>query len=126
MRLYAAYLDPASLDRDKAAVLVKQGMCWPAFLFSFPWALRHRMWMAAALMFAGAAALLLALRWLGADEGTAAFAWLGLASFVGLSANDWRGRVLERRGLRLTALIAAEDAERAALRLFDGRWGAAP
>ena len=44
MRIYTAYLDPASLERDRGVTMVKEGMCWPAFLFSFLWAAWHGLW----------------------------------------------------------------------------------
>ena len=123
MRLFAAYVDPGSLAPDRSAVLVGQGMCWPAFFFSVLWALRHRMWRTAAALAAAAFALDLAAWAAGADAAAAAVLWLGFAAYVGLSANDWRGRALERRGMRLAAVIAAPGAGPAAHRLFDARGG---
>ena len=119
MGLYAAYVDPASPERDRAAAMVKQGMCWPAFVFSVLWALWHRLWLTAVILLIAVAGLDLVLLALGADETTSGIAGLGLAAYIGLSANDWRGRALERRGLRLAAIVAAPDAERAAQRLFE-------
>ena len=119
IRFYAAYVDPSSLERDRAVAMVKQGMSWPAFFFSVLWALRHRMWRTAAILLLAIAGLDRALTVLGADEVASGIAGLGLAAYIGLSANDWRGRALERRGMRLAAIVAASDAERAAQRWFE-------
>lgn len=119
MRLYAAYVDPASPERDRATAMVKQGMCWPAFAFSVLWALWHRLWLTAVILLVAVVGIDIVFRALGADEMTSGIAGLGLAAYIGLSANDWRGRVLERRGMRLAAIVAAPDAERAVQRLFE-------
>ena len=119
IRSYAAYVDPSSLERDRAVAMVKQGMSWPAFFFSVLWALRHRMWWTAAILLLAIAGLDRALAVLGADEIASGIAGLGLAAYIGLSANDWRGRALERRGMRLAAIVAASDAERAVQRWFE-------
>jgi hypothetical protein len=119
IRLYAAYIDPASLEPDRAAALVKQGMCWPAFFFSVLWALWHRLWGTAVLILVAVVALNRLSLVLGADEQTSGIATLGLVAFIGVSANDWRGRALERRGRRLAAIVAAPNSERAVQRLFE-------
>ncbi len=119
IRLYAAYVDPSSVERDRAVAMVRQGMCWPAFFFSVLWALRHRLWGTAAVLLLAIAGLDVALMALGADAVTSGIAVLGLAAHIGLSANDWRGRALERRGMDLAAIVAAPDAERAVQRWFE-------
>ena len=47
MRLYSVHLRRHGLDPDRDIVLVKEGFSWPALLFSFLWALRHQLWLAA-------------------------------------------------------------------------------
>ena len=99
--------------------MVTQGMSWPAFFFSVLWALRHRMWWTAAALLRVIAGFDHALARLGADATATAIAGLGLAAYIGLSANDWRGRALERRGMRLATIVAAPNAERAVQRWFE-------
>ncbi len=124
MRLYAAYVDPSSLERDRAVSMVKQGMSWPAFFFTVLWALWHRMWWTAAILLLAVVGLDLAFGALGADEIASGVVGLGLAVYIGSSANDWRGRALEHRGMRLTAIVAAPDSEQAAHRWLErGRDG---
>ena len=116
MRIYAAYLDPASLEQDRALDLVKEGMCWPAFFFSFLWAAWHRLWWVALALLA---AVVAAFAILAAAGATGILCGLALAAFIGGAANDWRGRALERRGRKLVAVVAGRNAEDAARRFFE-------
>ena len=116
MRIYTAYLDPASLERDRGVTMVKEGMCWPAFFFTFVWAAWHRLWWAALALLAAVAATFAILAAAGA---TGILCGLALAAFVGGAANDWRGRALERRGRRPVAVVAGRGAEEAARRFFE-------
>ncbi len=119
MRIYAAYLDPASLERDRALTLVKEGMCWPAFFFSFLWAAWHGLWWAALALLAAVLAVPAILAAAGADGATGSLFVLAIAAGVGGAANDWRGRALERRGRRQVAVVAGRNAEDAARRYFE-------
>ena len=119
MRIYAAYLDPASLERDRALALVKEGMCWPAFFFSFLWAAWHGLWRAALALLAGLAGAVAALAAAGADPATMLACLLAFALFTGAGANDWRCRGQERRGRRLAALVAGRNADDASRRFFE-------
>ena len=119
MRIYTAYLDPASLEEDRAVTMVKEGMCWPAFFFSFLWAAWHRLWWAALALLAGVAAAATALAAAGADAATGLACLLALSIFIGAAANDWRCRGLERRGRRPVAVVTGRSAEHAARRFLE-------
>ena len=119
MRIYAAYIDPASLAEDRAVTLVKDGMCWPALLFSFLWAAWHRLWWTALALLAAMAAALAALAASGAQPATGLACVVALSVYIGGAANDWRGRGLERRGRRLVAVVAGRNAEDAARRFLE-------
>ena len=119
MRIYAAYLDPASLEPDRGVTMVKEGMCWPAFLFSFLWAAWHGLWREALALLAAALGTAAILTAAGAGGMTGLLCVLAVAAFVGGGANDWRGRALERRGLRQAAAVAGRNAEDAARRFFE-------
>lgn len=118
MRIYAAYLDPASLEQDRDVTMVKEGMCWPAFFFTFLWAAWHRLWWAALALLAAALGLAAVLTALGANGVAGVISAIAVAAFVGAAANDWRARALERRGRTLVAVVAGRNAEDAAHRFF--------
>ena len=119
MRIYAAYIDPASLAEDRAVTLVKDGMCWPALLFSFLWAAWHRLWWTALALLAAMAAALAALAASGAQPATGLACAAALSVYIGGAANDWRCRGLERRGRRLVAVVAGRNGEDAARRFLE-------
>jgi len=117
MRVYTVYRPPGP-DAGDDPLLIREGFCWPAFLFTAFWALWHGLWLVALALLAAEAALGAALEISGAGEATRLAAGLGLAFLVGASANDWRRRWLVRRGATFEGVVAATDDD-AAIR----RWG---
>jgi len=121
LRVYTVHRrGPAELE------LIKEGFCWPAFLFGPLWlAWKHEWlgllaWLGAALVVCGAAALAL-------NEPSQAAVDLGFAALVGFGANDWRRWRLERAGWRLVDLVSARSLRGAEDRLLEeGRLAAAP
>ncbi|HAD86887.1 MAG TPA: DUF2628 domain-containing protein, partial [Rhodospirillaceae bacterium] len=51
MRVFTVHIRRHALDPDKDVRLIKEGFSWPAFLFSFLWALWNRMWWTALGLF---------------------------------------------------------------------------
>src|SRR5262249_12705749 len=63
MRIYTVFLRKAAdplFTPDLDAVFVREGFNWAAFFFTWIWALVNRLWIAAALLFAGDVAIALA------------------------------------------------------------------
>ncbi len=119
MRVYTIHHDPLSADPESEFVVIKEGFCWPALVFTALWALWHRMWLAFALLLAAGVALELALAVSGADEVASLAIGLGYSLLVGYGANDWRRRALARRGLAWMGIVAAANAEAALHRYVD-------
>ena len=101
LRLYSVHRRrPAELE------LVKEGFCWPAFLFGPLWCAARREWLGLAVWLAAALAL-------GAVAGLTLAApaqlavSLGFSVLVGCAANDWRRWRLARAGWRLVDVVAA-------------------
>ncbi len=119
MRVYSVHVRPGSSAPDREAVLVKEGFSWPAFFLGPIWALAHRMWLATLVFLVvevGADVACAAARlapWGAASVG------LGVATAVGMVANDLRRRSLERRGWRGAGLVAASGRDAALRRWFD-------
>lgn len=113
--IYTVHTNSWSAAADGDAVLIKEGFCWPAFLFGPIWALWHGMWRTAiALVILSAAVSGLGLVAGLAEAGDLALS-LGLQAAIGLWANDWRRHVLARRDIFERGTIAARrmrDAER--------------
>ena len=105
----------SALDDARA---VKDGFSWPAFFFSFVWALWRRLWLLAALIFGVEFATGLAADGLGLNVVTETALSLGIALIVGWVANDLVRRDLERRGLTEAGVVMAQSAEDAIERYF--------
>ncbi|HEC14424.1 MAG TPA: DUF2628 domain-containing protein [Rhodospirillales bacterium] len=118
MRLYTVHFRlPAGggPGPDRDLMLIKEGFCWPAFFFSFLWALWNRLWLVAAGLFALELAVNGALGALGVGPVVQAAVSLGLAASIGLLANDLSRWTYARRGLEFIDVVAGggqEDAER--------------
>jgi len=95
---------------------VKDGFSWPAFFFSFLWALTQRLWVPAAVLLAAELAVSAAAEVL--DPTTAIALSLGAMLVVGWIGNDLKRRALERRGLALHDVVLAPSGEEAVRRYF--------
>lgn len=124
MKVYTVHLRTWSAAPDREAVLVREGFCWPAFVFSAAWALYHRMWFVAALMLAATLGLAALQDVLGLDEFVVEAIGLVLALWIGFEANDWRRAALRRRGFAEAGIVVAPGLEHAEHRAFDLRAGA--
>jgi len=115
MRIYTVHYRSDAAGGD--IVLVKEGFCWPAFLFGPLWALARGLWGVALglLVLALAAVLAGPLLPLGTVAWTATAAGAALA--VGHTANDLRRWTLERRGYSEEGVVMG-GREDAALRRF--------
>ncbi len=115
MRIYTVHLPPSG-DQP---LLVKEGFCWPAFLFTVLWALWHRMWGTAALLFVVGTALDALVEGLGLAAPAQAAVGLAYLVVVGYLANDLRRRSLWRRGYLEAGVVAGPSREAAELRFLD-------
>ncbi len=120
MRLYTVHLRRRGPDAESDLVLIKEGFCWPAFFLVPLWALWHRLWLVAVVLFAadlalGGAALLLRV-----DAVSQGAVTVGFAAVVGFVANDLRRRALKRRRFTLAAVVSAAGREAAERRFLDG------
>ncbi len=119
MRLYSVHLRRHGLDPDRDIVLVKEGFSWPAFLFSFLWALWHHLWLAAVAIFLAVTTLNVAVYWLRPDVMSQAALLLGLGVIVGYLGNDLRWRNLTRLGFAFAGVVSGDDPDKALRRYLD-------
>ncbi len=123
MKLYTVHIPVGGQVPGEEPVLLKEGFCWPAFFFSFLWALWHRLWLVALLLVLASVAIEAAMSQLGANDAVRGAVTLGFAVFVGATANDWRRGALAKLGYRLTDIVAAGDADAACRRWGDAQPG---
>ena len=118
MRLYTVHFHHRIIGADRDLVLIKEGFSWPAFFFSFLWALWHRLWLAALIVFAASLALGSLMVFINLDQASQTAASLGLSAIVGFVANDLRRWELERRGFAPCGFVSAKDREAAEQRFL--------
>ncbi len=115
MRIYTVHYRPEAGGGD--IVPIKEGFCWPAFMFGPLWALWHRLWMVALALVAFIALLGAAIAVFAPNAATALALAVGVAVAVGGTANDLRRATLERRGFSEEGVVMG-GGEDAALRRF--------
>ncbi|MBL8806655.1 MAG: DUF2628 domain-containing protein [Rhodospirillales bacterium] len=119
-RVYTVHLNPLSSRPDRDAIFVREGFNWAAAFFGILWALRHRMWGAAAGMLAYLVALFAAETYLPLDPVRVAVFDLAFAILVGFEANDLRRRALAARGYVEEGIASGAGLDEAELRWFAG------
>jgi hypothetical protein len=118
MRLYTVHLCHHGLDLDRDIILVKEGFSWPAFFFSFIWALWCRLWWVAAGLLTVQLAVTGLIALIGPDEVSDAAISLGLAVVIGFAGNDLKRWTLSRRGYSEVGVVGGKDREAAEQRFF--------
>lgn len=103
---------------DGDIVFVKDGFSWPAFFLTGIWALWHRLWLFALIVFAGGFAIGLVSDLLGLDPLTDAALGLAWAVLVGYEANDARRRALARRDYDVEDIVLGQTLAQAEHRFF--------
>lgn len=114
-RLYTVHGRGGPWAAPADIVLVKEGFCWLAFVFTVLWSLWHRLWVFSLIVLATGVGIGLLSEALGLDAWTDFALGLAWALLVGYEANDARRRALARRGFELIGLTSGAglaDAER--------------
>jgi hypothetical protein len=121
MRVYTVHMRRPALDPEADIRLVKEGFSWPAFFFSFVWALWCRLWLVAAGLLILEVAVGAVLSFLNDDWGTQAAVSLGTAVLIGVFANDLKRWTLFRRNYSEVAVVTGSGIDAAERRFWDQR-----
>ncbi len=119
--MMASYVVMESPERDKDAVLVRDGFHVLAFLVPYLWLLYHRLWFEAAIAVAVALLLGMAGSLMG-FSGAPALSFL-VSIYVGLEGPALRVSALHRRGWREWGVVEAETPEDAEVRYLAEAYG---
>ena len=119
MRVYTVHLRHRGLNPDNDIVLVSEGFCWGACVFSLIWALWHRMWWVALCLAIVSVVLNVMIYMLGMDETTGYFLNVGIAILIGLVANDIRRWSLARLGFVDSGVALGDNQDDALARFLD-------
>ena len=79
-------------------LVVKEGFCWPAFLFTMLWAIWQRLWLVAAGLLSISLITIFILDRLGADQSVILIIYFGITMVFGYHANDFRRTKLKQIG----------------------------
>jgi Protein of unknown function (DUF2628) len=121
MRVYTVHMHRPALDPEEDIRLVKEGFSWPAFFFSFVWALWCRLWLVAAGLLTLELAVGAVLSFLNGDWWTQAALSLGTAVLIGVFANDLKRWTLFRRNYLEVAVVTGSGIDAAERRFWDQR-----
>lgn len=109
MKIYNIYLKKDSDNPVESVKVLREGgfHIWAGILHVI-WALFHRMWFLAAILFI----MMATMAYIGtlnvlAYEGVI-FMRIGFFAWVGFTANDWLAKNMEKKGYILTDVVSAE------------------
>ena len=118
MRIYTVHESSGSKASGQEVLLVKEGFCWPALLFAPLWALWHRMWPVAFVLWAAYVALVYLPEWVAGGDVWARLGWAAMLAVMGFLGNDLRRWTLGLRGYDLSGVVGGGDLAEAERRLF--------
>lgn len=113
-------LEPPDGKPERVA-FVPEGFSWGALLLTVLWALWHRMWIVAALLFALTSLLTIATQLELLGSGLGALLNFGIGLVFACEARNLEVLSLERAGFRHSGLVRASSLEAAELAYFAGR-----
>lgn len=119
MRFYTVHLRPFDGAAARWPVLIKEGFCWPATLFTVIWALVNRLWLVAAVLLAFGF-LVPAFAAAVTDDPFGRLAInAGYLAIVGYLANDVRRWTLDRRGYATLGVVTGRRRTAAEQRAYE-------
>jgi hypothetical protein len=110
---------PRTLEGAERPVFVREGFHWLAFLLPLPWLLWNRAWLGL-LLWVLAMGVIGGLMVFGIGEMAETALTLLVGLLVGMEAPHLRGASLQRRGYRLTDIVAAPSRDEAERAFFAG------
>jgi hypothetical protein len=119
MRIYTVHMKPGAAHAEERPVFVKEGFNFYALFLTFFWALYHRLWILALLIFGFNLLLVSMLKNHVLSAPSVGILHLAMHVLVGLFANDWLRAGLARRGYIIADIAAADSMLRAEQRYFE-------
>jgi len=128
MRFHTIHLPAPSLFHNKIngnplwhqiekIVAIKEGFCWPAFLFSLLWAIFYRLWIFAIFLIVINLILFVLISQFGANDIAIFVSFLGIYILFGYLANDFRRSKLKKKGY-LEQIVVVAPTKHAAIRRY--------
>jgi hypothetical protein len=122
-RLYSVHLNPREARPYESPVFVPEGFNFYAFFFHIFWALYHRIWLPAFIIFGLLVCVQLASTFADLSRTSTFILDLGIRLMIGMAANDLRRDTLEKRGWVISDVVIADSLLDAERRYYDRHLG---
>ena len=106
-------------DQIDEVVAIKEGFCWPAFLFSMVWAIFYRLWIYVFYLVAINSIVLILIFQFGANHLVIFFSLMVILILFGYVANDARRSNLRKKGFFEQIIVIAPTKNTAIRRYLD-------
>ncbi len=118
IHVYTVHINPSLPSPYEEAKFVEEGFNWKAFIFSGLWALYHKLWLPALLMFAVSFGIIVLAPDMTAPQSVVCIqlAWHLIIGYMG---NDWLRKGLRKRGFVTADIVTGDSLLRAEQRFFD-------
>lgn len=121
LKIYTVHNKPGSRVQEDMPLFIRDGFNIFAFVFTLFWALYHRLWKVAALVFAFNVGVGFMQEAGFISEASGVVLLLAAQIFMGLEGNDWRRAALQKRGYITEGIVTGDSLLRAEQRYFDQR-----
>ena len=118
-RIFTTHLNPGIKDAEDRVMMVEEGFSWLALLFTFFWLICNRLWLEALGYLVLLGLIQYGVEVYGLSPAVVMVGQLFLAVLLGFSAFDLKRAALERRGYRMSGVVAAESPLNAERRYYD-------
>lgn len=119
MKIYTVHAKPDNKGSYEKPILLREGFNIYAFLFTFLWALYHRLWLVAAVIFCVNTAFVFLNEMHYLSPAHTSIIQLAVNILIGFHANDWLRSALTRRGYIMADIAASDSQLRAEQRYFE-------
>lgn len=118
-KIYTVHINPALTHASEKAEFVREGFDIFAFIFGPLWALYHRLWLEALIIFSVIGTLAIAEQngWLAVP--VVMVVNIAFRFFIGVQAGDLKRNALSRRGYIMSDVVVGDNELRAQQRYFD-------
>ncbi len=117
LKSYNVYTALANQENLQDAVIIKDGFNFIALLFGAIWLIYNEIWLAAILVALVDCVLVYCVQ----STMTLWISWLCVSLYVGLKANEWLGKKLQKNNYEWLGIVVAPSVEQARLRLLDNK-----
>lgn len=118
-KIFTVHINPSLIHASEKPEFVREGFNIFAFIFGTSWALYHRLWIEAVVIFMVIATLAIADQKSWLSDQYIMVLNLAFSAIIGFQANDLKRGALARRGYIMSDVVVGDNELRAQQRYFD-------